>query len=48
MMVGFGIESMHGKQDLVITNGITGLSEKLGRDDMMDEPFLGPSCYSAW
>ena len=42
MMAGFGIESMHGKQDLVITEGITGLSEKLGRDDWMDEPFGDP------
>ena len=47
MMVGFGIESMRWEQDLDITNGITGLSEKLGRDDWMDEPFWGPSCYSA-
>ena len=47
MVAEFGIESMHGKRDVVITNGITGLSEKLGRDDGMDEPFWGPSCYSA-
>ena len=40
------IESMHGKRDAVITNGITELSEKLGRDDGMDEPFWEPSCYS--
>ena len=45
---GFGIESMHGKRDGVITNGITELSEKLDRDDGMDEHFWGPSCYSAW
>ena len=48
MVAEFVIESMHGKRDAVITNGITGLSEKLGRDDGMDEPFWGPSCYSAW
>ena len=47
MVAGFGIESMHGKRDVVITNWITVLSRKLGRDDGVDEPFWGPSCYSA-
>ena len=48
MVAEFVIESMHGKRDAVITNGITELSEKLGRDDGMDEPFWEPSCYSVW
>ena len=48
MVAGFVIESIHGKRDAVITNGITGLSEKLGRDDGMDEPFWETSCDSAW
>ena len=47
MGVRFGIESVHARWDLKITTGITGLRERLGRNDRIKELHRGPSIVTS-